>query len=523
VPSSGGIGPDPAALDQEWTAYSDRSGCADWAGGDGISVYRIDSSQLAWFFSDTYLGPAGPAIGFSRISGFLHNSVVIQTMTGRDSTFVTMTGGGACRRPGDPTRPGAVSVVASPAAPGASADRYWDADGIEIGGTIVKFYNRFLPDPVPFIPVGTVIASFPVSQLRSAGRGPAYGAVAHPALTVLPTYTPPGAGGPIVWGAALLREGGTVYVYGTQTVDLSTGSRLVYLARVAASRLTDFSAWRFYTGSAQWTSARWTSAQWASGQQDATPIQPESGLSVSTGFSVISAGQRYWLIQSDPAAGSQDIDAYPASAPWGPFDPAAGIVLYRDHSIGLDATHDYRIMYEARVEPALSTGDSLVISYNVNSEAVTSGCVPIAAYTNAMTQPRFITVPMAVFNAPSRVPVQVRAGPSHYPQVVQRDPAQWFDGWAYPSGCPPVPDVANLRARDEPGAVTLSWSAAGLGVRYRVYLLDPGAVGFALAKSTRATSITLSGLGAGSYVAQLVPVNLKLDTGPATEVSFFLS
>jgi hypothetical protein len=523
VGNPGSSGPDPAALDREWTAYSDRSGCADWAGGDGVSVYRLGSSQLAWFFSDTYLGPAGPATGFSRISGFLHNSVVIQTVTGRDSTFVTVTGGGACRRPGGTPRPGAVSVVAPPAAPGVPADRYWDGDGIELGGTIIKFYNRFLPDPVPFIPVGTVIASFPVARLSSAGRGPAYGAVAHPALTVLPAYTPPGGGGPIVWGAALLRVGGTVYVYGTRTVDLSTGSRIVYLARVAASRLTQFSAWRFYSG----TSAAW----WAAGQQDATPLWPDTGRSagfnVSTGFSVISAGQRYWLIQSDPVAGSQDIDAYPASAPWGPFNPAGGIVLYRDRSIGLDAAHDYRIMYEARAEPALSTGDWLVIGYNVNSEAVTTGCVPIAAYTNAMTQPRFISVPMDVFNAPFKPPGrlrgQVRAGPANYPQVVQRDPAQWFDGWAYPSGCPPVPDVASLRAHTGPGAVTLSWPAAGLGVRYRVYLLDPGAASFALASSTRGGSVTLSGLGAGSYVAELVPVNLKQASGPATEVSFFLS
>src|SRR5919204_347912 len=77
--------PDPAALDAEWAAYSNRSRCADWAGGDGVSAIRLNSSQLAWFFSDTYLGPAGPATGFSRISGFVNNSVVIQTTAGHAS------------------------------------------------------------------------------------------------------------------------------------------------------------------------------------------------------------------------------------------------------------------------------------------------------------------------------------------------------------------------------------------------------------------------------------------------------
>jgi hypothetical protein len=42
----------------------------------------------------------------------------------------------------------------------AAADRYWDADGVELGGTIVKFYNRYLPGDAPFVPMGTVIASF---------------------------------------------------------------------------------------------------------------------------------------------------------------------------------------------------------------------------------------------------------------------------------------------------------------------------------------------------------------------------
>ena len=160
---------DPAALDAEWAAYSDRSRCADWAGGDGVSAIRLSSDQLAWFFSDTYLGPAGPATGFSHISGFVNNSVVIQTTAGHASSLVTMTGGGACTGPGRPG--GATAVVAPPAAPGGASDRYWDEDGIKIGPTVVKFYNRYLAGNIPFVPAGTVIATFGVSQLSAAGRG----------------------------------------------------------------------------------------------------------------------------------------------------------------------------------------------------------------------------------------------------------------------------------------------------------------------------------------------------------------
>jgi hypothetical protein len=507
--------PDPAALDAEWAAYSDRSRCADWAGGDGVSAIRLNSSQLAWFFSDTYLGPAGPDTGFSHISGFVNNSVVIQTTAGRASSFVTLTGGGACSgpaRPGQASQGQATPVVAPPAAPGGATDRYWDEDGITVGRTVVKFYNRYLAGSVPFVPAGTVIATFGVSQLSSAGHGPAYGAVARPALVPLPSWIPPGGTSPVIWGAALLQAGSTVYVYGTQSSQgqgAQGGSRQLYLARVPASRLTTFSAWRFYAGP----------GRWAAGQQDARPVPPPGG-GVSSGFSVVAVAGRYWLIQAGPEPGSQDIDAYPASEPWGPFGP--GVLLYRNPAIGLDAAHDYRIMYEARAEPALSARGSLVISYNVNSEAVTTGCVPMSAFTNTVTQPRFITVPLAAFGPGQDLgtaAVRAAGAAPDYPRVVSRHPSQWFSSWSYPNGCPPVPGLAagTVHARPGAGKVTLSWPDAGLGVRYQVYLQGPVDIP---AVTEYGTSATMTGLRSGSYLARVVPVNTRQAGGTSAETTF---
>ena len=512
----GATAPGPAALDAEWAAYSDRSRCADWAGGDGVSAIRLNSSQLAWFFSDTYLGPAGPDTGFSHISGFVNNSVVIQTTAGHGSSFVTMTGGGACS---GPARQGqATPVVAPPAAPGGATDRYWDEDGITVGRTVVKFYNRYLAGSIPFVPAGTVIATFGIGQLSSAGHGPAYGAVARPALVPLPSWTPPGGTSPVIWGAALLQAGNTVYVYGTQSTQgqgqgAQGGSRQLYLARVPASRLTTFSAWRFYAGP----------GQWAAGQQDARPVPPPGG-GVSSGFSVVAIAGRYWLIQAGSEPGSQDIDAYPASEPWGPF--GAGVLLYRNPAIGLDAAHDYRIMYEARAEPALSTRDSLVISYNVNSEAVTTGCVPMSAFTNTVTQPRFISVPLAAFGTAAdtaadtaAAPVRAASAPPGYPRIVPRHPSQWFSSWSYPDGCPPVPGLAAgaVHARPGAGKVTLSWPDAGLGVRYQVYLQGPTDIP---AVTEYGTGATMTGLRSGAYLARVVPVNTRQAAGTSAETTF---
>ncbi len=500
--------PDLAALDAEWAAYSDRSGCADWAGGDGASAIRLSATQLAWFFSDTFIGPAGPTTGFSNLSGFAHNAVVIQTGTRQGSAFVTVTGGGACTGPG---RPGNAAPVV-----GGSSDRYWDEDGLSTGGTIVKFYHRYATQAFPFVPLGTVIAAFDPGQLGSAGRGSRYGATTHPAVIPLPSYTPPAGGSPILWGAAVLRLGDTVYVYGTQSPKVSDPLRHLYLARVPVTQLTAFSSWRFYAGA----------GTWATGQQSARPVPLGPGSAsadVASGFSVIGAGGRYWLIQAG-AAGSPDIEAYPAAAPWGPFDFTAGRLLYRDPTIGLDDAHDFRVMYEARAEPALSSGNTLVISYNVNSEGVNTGCRPMALYTNTVTLPRFVTVPLAAFGPAAQARSvgigSVRSGPSDDPGIARANPAQWFDTWGLRHGCPHIPPVTSVRASPASDQVKLSWPEAGLGVYYLIYLQGPRQAGGSPMTATYRDGATLTGLPPGRYVARVVPSNFRKYRGQGAEVTF---
>src|SRR5258706_5558820 len=293
----------PTVLDRQWVTYSGRSTCADRSGGDGVAATRISSSQIAWFFSDSSLGPAGPRIGFSEQSGFVHNLVVMQTTRGSHSRLVTVTGGHACAGPGEPGH--AVSVVSVANAGGAVSQRYWAGDGLRIGSRVLRFYTRFEPGRVPFIPVGTVIADFPVSRLARARRGPAIGAVIWPRITKVPAYRPSGSGTPIVWGAALLQHDGMVYIYGWRSPDPASAGRECYLARVAASRLPDISAWRFFAGG----------GRWSAGQAGARPIAADTNLGIDTGFSVVSASGQYWLIQHAGGLGSPRIEAYPGPRP----------------------------------------------------------------------------------------------------------------------------------------------------------------------------------------------------------------
>jgi hypothetical protein len=179
-------------------------------------------------------------------------------------------------------------------------------------------------------------------------------------------------------------------------------------------------------------------------------------------------------------------------------------------------------MYEARAEPALSTRDSLVISYNVNSEAVTTGCVPMSAFTNTVTQPRFVTVPLAAF-APGAgagaAPVQAASAVSRYPRVVPQHPSQWFNSWSYPDGCPPVPGLTAVHASLGADKVTLSWPDAGLGVRYRVYVQGPTDVP---AVTAYGDSTSVAHLEPGGYLARVVPVNARQATGTPAETTFIV-
>ena len=527
------IGVVPTALDAEWLSASAQSTCAGWAGGDGMSGVRLNATQVAWFFSDTYLGPAGPGVNFSQASGLVHNSVVVQTANRKGSRFVTLTGGNTCDDSKHPA-----SVVAPPRAPGRPSTRYWAEGGIKVGSRVLVFYNRYSPGNIPYVPLGTVIASYSAAKLAAAGRGSAQGAVATPVLISLPYYLPHGAHSPIVWGAAVLRAGNTVYVYGTEMPSTKILDRKLYVARVPASRLTDFSAWRFYAGPGQWTAA----------QRKAKPVQPSSSpLGMSTGFSVIKAGNRYWLIQADPIAGSQDIDAYPGATPWGPFDPAAKLVLYADPGIGLDTAHDYRLMYEARAELAVSPDGAVVISYNVNSTGISAGCTPMSWFDRTVTVPRFVSVPLALLAASAArsktghavwkgltgqtalADHPVTAGPADYPRVSAAAPTQWFDSWNYPGLCPPVPALASASAATQGDTVTLSWPDAGLGLAYLVYLRGPGKSTYALKETVPwvltlpgATPITatLSGLATGTYQARIVPLNLSMRKGQPATVTF---
>jgi hypothetical protein len=507
-------------LNDEWARFSTLSNCSQWAGGDGMGAVRLSSTQVAWFFSDTYMGPATPTTGFRDASGLTHNSVVVQT-TSNSNRFVTVTGGNTCR--GFYSQP--QSVIEGPRdAPGRPSNRYWAEGGIKVGSTVYQFYQRYTSGNVPYVAQGTVLAKYSVSALEAAGTGPQASETMTPSVTDLGHYTMPGQTveaskrSSLVWGAAVTQVGDTVYIYGTWTPTTAIPNRSLYLARVPASQIGDFSSWRFYAGP----------GKWAAGQGSAVALSRSVTFGISSGFSVIGSNGLYWLIEADPLSGSSDLDAIAAPDPWGPFNVANKVVLYSDPGIGLDAAHDYMLMYEARAEPAVSPDGTIVIGYNVNSTAVSTGCTPLSWFTDTVTLPRFVSVPLANLSLSKDRPTSgVEAGTSTNSDVISKNPGQWFNQWVYPSSCPPIPALGSIAAQPADGGAQLRFPDLGLGFGYRVYVRQAGAAKYTLKKwvtwdltsQLHPESVKLTGMSPGTYQVEVVAVNANLRTGTGKTVT----
>lgn len=523
--------PSAADLTRRWAAYGERATCADWSGADGMQAVGLGGGKTAWFFADTYLGPidrSDPQAQFSK--PLINNSLVIESIADGRITRTTVTGGGAC--PWDRLPGGKAQALVKPERRG---QWYWGGDGVLVGDRVVKFYNRYRGGGGRYLPLGTAIVSFPTAELTKEPPDP----VMDPKIKELPRTVPVPGGSPIMWGSAIYeapparrvpgrasagddragagpsaRRGTELYIYGWQVNDLNEQRKRMYLARVPKHRVSDFRAWRFYAGGGTWARA----------QAAARPVQPpELDFPVSTAWSVVRVSGRYWLVQHEPGLDNPDVAAYPADNPWGPFDPTQRMLLFRAPDVGRTPQNAFRIIYEARVLPVLSTPRTLVIGYNLNTTAVSTGCRSLSHYTDAIYRPQFLTVPTADFprRGQARTPPRVKAGANGPPpgtDIVTRHPGQWHDTWRFPLGsCPPMPRIPAVQVRaDATGKVTLSWPNVGLDVAYRVYHRERGGA-YTVTRTLGGTSVTLSGYQRGkTYDWRVVPVNVKGHEGPST-------
>ena len=316
-----------------FAAYgNDNTLLDDWTGADGAMSILLPDGRVVWDFSDTFLGFVNS--DGSRPSGqpLINNTVVVQ-QTG--ALVQTLHGGTA-------QSPSALIV------PGDQDAWYWVGQMAVEGDRLRVFVIEFIrtgPGIFDFKWLGNAIASFVLPDLTLENVVPAH------------------SENNVMYGAALLEDGGHTYIYGTE--DVSGTEKYLHIARVTVGNL--LGAWEFYTGTG-WSSEPTASARLLKG--------------VGNGFGVVKVGNQFRLFTMDTLiAFSDELVMYSANNPAGPFGRRTHIYSTPESRHGL-------FTYDAHVHPEFTDANGrLLLSYDVNSFDFNDLLADVDNY-----RPRFIRV-----------------------------------------------------------------------------------------------------------------------------------
>ncbi|REE98827.1 DUF4185 domain-containing protein [Thermomonospora umbrina] len=323
---------------------NDNSRVDDWTGADGTYSTELPDGRLAFVFSDTFLGKVNadgsrsPVIEEGGTTPFLNNTFVVKD----GDRLKTITGG---------TKAAPKAVMP----PRDSKHWYWAGDAITAAGlvqTTYQEYERFGTGAWDWRWHRNVVATFAPGRLDRP-------------LSVKPL--PSGNG--IAWASWLEKVGGHIYVYG---VEDHGATKYMHLARVKGNRLTG--AWEFYKGDGTWSAKESDSARMMDG--------------VANEYSVSRLGGGYVLITQDTTEQlSSRVVAYFSCSPEGPF--TGKTLLYNTPETGALGSYGNPnvFTYNAHAHPELSTGNRIVVSYNVNTFVNTDHYRDVSIY-----RPRFIDV-----------------------------------------------------------------------------------------------------------------------------------
>jgi hypothetical protein len=330
------------ALTGQFNAYSNSG--VGWTGADSTYSTPLPDGRQLFIFSDTFLGPVNPDGSRPRTTPFINNSFIIRSSTGLRTVH-----GGTDSNP---------TALVTPADPSRWA---WLGAGLARDGVhqqIAVEFGRTGTGPWDFAWMGTSLARFSIAGLDLPDVRPID---LHP--------LPAGAG--VTWASWLQQIGAYLYVYG---VEDNGASKYLHMARVSGTSL--LGAWSYWTGSG-----------WSANEADSVRVLE----GVSNEYSVTPWCGRYLLVTQDTTElFSAKIVAYVADAPTGPF--TGKTLLYSTPETGALGSYGNPNIYtyNPHVHPELSSGNSLVVSYNVNDFVGDELYGDVSIY-----RPRFIDVVLA--------------------------------------------------------------------------------------------------------------------------------
>lgn len=351
----------------EWTALFDRD--SGWTGADGIYSIPLDGEERPggrgptfFTFSDTFIGDVAADGSRAPGSTLVNNTNAILAGTAPDPTAIDFSYRTSAA--------GAALAMVVPRPATGVRTWFWPNDGVVVDGRLFLYSLRmreggggafnFAVDGISLL--ATPATSRPLFDRYQQTSAPLYRAAApgrgesYYGLAVLPNTA--AAGAP--------EADGYLYVYGLQNDKYN---KRLLVARVAPRQITDFAAYRFWTGRA-----------WS---PDIAAASPVTGR-LSSEFSVSPlADGRYVLVFQLDGLSAQVAVRY-SNTPVGPWS---------DYEVVYTAPEDTRTpnsyTYNAKAHPHLSTPDRLLISYNVNTFDFAENIADADIY-----RPRFIWLPL---------------------------------------------------------------------------------------------------------------------------------
>lgn len=310
-----------ATVDAERTelfnTYADSG--LGWTGADSTYSVPLRDGSLAWIFSDTFLGPVEADGSRPQTTPFLNNSIVLQGPDG----LSTVTGGTA-------------DEPESLVGPDPDGDWHWFGAGhstrtgdLQVG---VLEFSRFGEGYWDWGWSENSLATLDTDTWKVTSVDPL-----------------PSAAG-IQWASWYQEIGGHVYAYGVE--DLGS-PKYMHVAKVLGGDLTDLDRWRY-----------WDGTDWVRDETSSARIMPN----VANEYSVTPYRDGYLLVTQDTSVPfSDEVHAYVACSPQGPFVHATK--LYDMPEVGLWGSYGNPnvIAYNAHEHPELRDGDTLLVTYNVNS------------------------------------------------------------------------------------------------------------------------------------------------------------
>jgi hypothetical protein len=297
-----------------------------WIGGDGAYSVECPSKRLIWLFSDTWVGKLQD--GRRTDATIVNNTIGIQeNATASPQYFINRD------EDGKPT----AAIV-----PVDNRGWFWLQSGLLDGRKLMIFLNQVERNEDSSV-FGFQSTGLWLGTVTDAEQPPQTWHVNQ--IKLLNTIFQ--SNRILVWGAATVRLGDDVYIYGTDEIrDAPVPKRAMILARVNVSSLSDISTWRYFHD-----------GQWVKDFRDCTHL----AMDFATEFSVTPFEKGYLAVYTHQGL-SPKIMGRTSDNPWGPWsDPA---VLHASGEMSRDKN---LFCYGAKAQPALSSDHEIVVTYFVNS------------------------------------------------------------------------------------------------------------------------------------------------------------